>query len=243
MCVPNGLSRNLCIAVDARKYGSGDDQAQLSIQRLLVQVLDTAAAAAGLHRLSWTRQAGSDSEFAILPPHEPEAVVVDRFVREVAAELRRQNRGRLPEARLRVRMAAYFGRLVPGENGFAGPAPVGVNRLLNSRELRQALDESGSDLAVLLSEHIYLDTVAPLHTTWRPWEFRKVRVQEKEFDQNAWLWVQDGDTAARADEGEPQQPQRPPTDPLAPTPQPQQSVHTTVQQVSSPNVVFGIQNK
>lgn len=233
MTSPAQLSHSLCVAVDARGYGASDDHTQLSIQRHLLELLDTAAAAAGLCRLSWSKQPGGDAELAVLPAGESEVLVVDRFVRELDAALHRHNRDRLRTARLQVRMVVHFGRLLPGPNGYAGPAPVEVSRLLNSRQLRQALAESKTrDLVVLLSNQVYTDTVEPLHTTWRPDEFRRVRIHEKEFEADAWLWTPDGS----------------PQDSPSPTPvnpaagRPQQVVHNKVDQVTSDSVVFGIQN-
>jgi len=241
MTFPTGPSRHLCVAVDAKGYGSLDDLQQHSIQRHLLQVLDTAADAADLRRLSWLKQPGGDAELAILPAEEPEARVVDRFVRELSAALRRHNSGRHSRAVLRVRAAVHFGRLVPAANGFAGPAPVAVTRLLNSEVLRRALTESpAADLAVLLSDQVYADTVAPLHTTWRPDEFRRVRVHEKEFDQDAWLWVADCqqqalDPAPAAERPAPETGGRPSTPH-------QQTVNNTIHSLTTTNAVFGFSN-
>src|SRR6185503_11726553 len=86
--------------------------------------------------------------------------------------------------------AVRFGRLMPGGNGFAGPGPVEVSRMLTSAPLREAIAAApAANLAMLVSDNIYNDTIEPLHTTYRPHEFREVRVAEKEFKANGWLWV------------------------------------------------------
>jgi hypothetical protein len=183
--------------MDAKSYSPRSEVDQQELQRGIVAVADNAARAAGLRRDDWVRQGTGDGEFAVLPQTEPEMVVVDRYVRELDAELFRYN-GRLrPEARLRMRMAVHFGPLSRAELGHAGPAPIAVARLVDSPVLRAALTEAEhANLALLLSDRVYTDTVASGVTTWRPDEFRQVRVRQKEFDENAWLWVSGQDVHA-----------------------------------------------
>ncbi len=235
----NGLARRqLCVAVDASGYSALSDVDQREAQRGIVEVSDAAARAAGLRRDTWVRQGAGDGESAVLPVDEPEDVVVDRYVRELDAELTRYN-GRLrTELRLRLRVAVYFGRLSPAANGHAGPAPVAVARLLDSAVLRAALAEADrANLALLVSEQVYADTVASLATTLRPGDFRRVRVEVKGFAENAWLWVPDHDVHAMR-LPEPDSPrQNPPRD---------TDGTTTVtshfhKRVDAPGAVFGVQ--
>ncbi len=226
--------RRLCVAVDATAYGGRTDVGQLAVQRHLIEFLDDAARSAGLPRAEWDRQPGGDGEFAILPADEPEAVVIDKFIPELAACLRRHNTMMLPEARLRLRVAIHFGRLVPGANGWAGPAPVQVARLLNSRPLRDALiDAPDAAIAVLLSDQVFTDTVAQHHTAVPATSFRKVWVTEKEFSSVAWLWVPGHDLPPEAAD------QEPAADNATSTPAVQTIVHGGV---TGTEIVFGVKN-
>jgi len=237
----NGLAqRQLCVAVDASGYSARSDVDQREAQRGIVEVSDAAARAAGLRRDTWVRQGAGDGEFAVLPVDEPEDVVVDRYIRELDAELTRYN-GRLrAELRLRLRVAVYFGRLSPAANGHAGPAPVAVARLLDSSVLRAALAEADrANLALLVSEQVYADTVASLATTLRPGDFRRVRVEVKGFAENAWLWVPDHDVhAIRLPEPEPPRPEQAPPRDTDPTSTVTSHFH---QRVDAPHGVFGVQ--
>jgi hypothetical protein len=183
------MTRKLCVAVDARGYSCGSDQDQRELQRVLVTSCDHAARAAGLNRAAWAKQHAGDGEFAVLPVEEREDLVVDRYVRELAAELARYNGRVRPDTRLRLRMAVHFGRLMDAANGYAGPAPIVVGRMLDSGPLRQALIDSDADLAVLFSDRVYQDFIATFSTTVRPADLRRVDVREKEFEAEAWLWV------------------------------------------------------
>lgn len=202
--MPIGASRRLCVAADVVGYSRIGDHGQRDAQRYLIEVLDSAGSAAGLRRGIWDRQHAGDSELAVLPQDEPESVVVDDFIRQLEAALARHNRPFRPDARLRLRVALHFGRLMPGDTGFAGPGPVEVTRMVNSSPLRAAMIAApDANLALLVSSSIYQDTIEPQHTTLRPAEFRKVHVSEKEFHADAWLWVPGYDTGRLLLPGQP----------------------------------------
>jgi class 3 adenylate cyclase len=183
------VERRLLLSVDARGYGSAPGRMHGEIQRGLLKVLDEAAREAGLRREAWDRQSAGDGELAVLPRKEPEVRVVERFPRELRGALFRLNRDRKDEARLRLRLAVHFGVAKPGPNGYQGPGPVVLSRLCDSGPLKRVLMESGADLAVVFSRQIYADTIASGLTLLDPAELCRVRVRNKEFDEDAWIWV------------------------------------------------------
>jgi hypothetical protein len=189
--------RSLLVCCDLRKYGAADDQLQRILQELLIQSLDRAGLAAGLDRTKWHRQPKGDEEFAVLPPDSPERPVVDDYVRALNAELQSVNRYRVPDAKVRMRMALHHGAIVDGANGFPGQDAVLVSRLLNSQAAHQALEDfPNADLVVVLSEHLYDTLVAAGHTSLKPTDFRKIDVTVKNFTGFGWMWIPDGDVHA-----------------------------------------------
>ncbi|MGW7330773.1 hypothetical protein ACWGIU_19680 [Streptomyces sp. NPDC054840] len=184
------FDRRLLLAVDARGYGSADTARQRDIQTVLPRLLSDAAEAAGLDRASWVRQAAGDSEFAVLPAGSGEQALVEPFMRRLDAGLRAHNRDRVPEARLALRAAVHFGPASEAPNGFVGPGPVEVSRVLESDPLRRALAAApDAALAVALTAPIFTELVAQGYTNFRPEEFREVVVEKKEYRGRAWLWV------------------------------------------------------
>ncbi|MEO6083397.1 MAG: hypothetical protein ABIQ18_09855 [Umezawaea sp.] len=189
--------RSLLVCCDLRKYGAADDQLQRILQELLIQSLDRAGVAAGVDRSTWLRQPKGDEEFAVLPPNSPERPVVDDYVRALNAELQSVNRYRVPDAKVRMRLAMHHGAIVDGANGFPGSDAVLVSRLLNSKAAHLALEEfPNADLVVVLSEHLYDTLVAAGHTSLKPADFRKVEVTVKNFTGFGWMWIPDGDVHA-----------------------------------------------
>ncbi|MEY2229264.1 hypothetical protein [Streptomyces sp. BF23-19] len=184
------FDRRLLLAVDARGYGSADTARQRDIQTVLPRLLADAAEAAGLDRASWVRQAAGDSEFAVLPAGSGEQALVEPFMRRLDAGLRAYNRDRVPAARLALRAAVHFGPASEAPNGFVGPGPVEVSRVLESDPLRRALAAApDAALAVALTAPIFTELVAQGYTNFRPEEFREVVVEKKEYRGRAWLWV------------------------------------------------------
>lgn len=182
--------RRLLLAVDARGYGSADTGRQRDIQTALPRLLGEAAGAAGLDRDAWVTQGAGDSEFAVLPVGSDEQALVDPFMRRLEAGLRDHNRDRLPGARLALRAVVHFGPATEAPNGFAGPGPVEVSRVLESDCLHQALVAApDAVLALALTAPIFTEVVAQGYTNFRPEEFREVVVAKKEYRGRAWLWV------------------------------------------------------
>jgi hypothetical protein len=176
--------------VDAKDYSSLDAAGQEDLQAALVKTLDIAAERAGLERLAWSRQEQGDGELALVPPDQDEKLVVDDFVRELDAVLDRHNHGRVAGSRLRLRVAIHHGVAYRSDNGYAGPAPVVVSRILASRELHDALAQApNADLAVALSDGVYGDLVLNRLTTLRPSAFRCTPIKSEKFEGTAWIRV------------------------------------------------------
>lgn len=187
------FERRLLMAVDVKGYGSRTARRQREAQEALLSVLADSAERTGLDRALWERQGAGDGELAVLPRQVPEPRVVDDFTRHLHAALRRYNRGRSGDDRLRLRMAVHHGPAIPAANGYGGAGPVRVARLCDSRLLKAALDASAADLVVALSDQVFRDVVKEELTSLEPTDFRAVRIVEKETDETAWFWVPAGD--------------------------------------------------
>ncbi|TJZ42203.1 hypothetical protein FCH28_34865 [Streptomyces piniterrae] len=179
-----------CIALDVQAYGGNNDRRQSEIQHDLPRLLSRAALHSGLDRSRWNIQAKGDEQLAVAPLDGSEPRIVDDYIRHITAGLAAYNEDRKSSARMRIRAAVHHGPVEVADNGFAGRTVVTTCRLLNSAPLRRALTAApGTDLALVLSDEVYLSTVAGGHTTLTAGGFRRVTVQEKEYEAGAWLWV------------------------------------------------------
>jgi class 3 adenylate cyclase len=133
------LTFRLVVAVDVERYSNRDTVQQYGVQEDLNRVLGEAATRAGFDRSCWDTQVSGDGEMAVLPERTDLPRMVADFTRELDTALRALNHVRIPEARLRLRVAMHYGPVAPARLGFAGTAAVLVGRLLDSPLLRQAL--------------------------------------------------------------------------------------------------------
>ena len=150
-------------------------------------MLHEAATAVGLDRISWRTQQAGDGELAILPTDAREPRVIGRLVPELDRLLRRYNADRLPEARVRLRVALHQGMVhLDGANGFPGSAAVEVCRLCDADQLKHALAAfPNAGVALIVSDGIYRDVVVEYPEELRPERFRRVEVRHpgKDFGQ------------------------------------------------------------
>jgi hypothetical protein len=207
--------RRPLLSVDAYGYGAADGRRQRAIQQGLIEVMTAAAAAAGLPRKGWDCQPAGDGELAVLPAGVPENVLVDDFVRLLAEQVTDHNEDLRDDAWLRLRLAVHNGVVERAANGWAGAGAVVVSRLVNAgpaRAAQEAMPAAG--LVVVLSNSVFLDTVAQRHTVLRADRFRRIAVRVKEFREDAWLYSPDGDVRACDLDVRPVDPPRdPPRDP------------------------------
>jgi hypothetical protein len=195
--------RALCVAVDAKGYSKLATKGQHELQKDLLGVLDAAAADARLDRMEWSLQPQGDGELAVLPGDQDERLVVDAFVRHLDAQLTALNEDRLPEARLRLRIAVHHGVAISAPNGYSGPAPVHVSRLLSSAALHEALENSRANLVLALSESYYEELVLSRLTSLREEDFRLSEIDEEKFQGGVWIHVPFRSLQTSADDSNP----------------------------------------
>lgn len=184
------FDRRVLVAVDVTGYGAGTDQDHFSVQAGLTEVLETAAAKAGLRREQWVIQSAGDGELAILPPDQREPVVVDEYVRHLDEALTAHNSAPGSGPSIRLRMAVHFGAAMPADNGYAGQGVVAVSRLVEAPAVKRALaDDPNARLALILSNQVYMDVVQQGHVSVPKTDFTRIGVQVKQYKDTAWVKV------------------------------------------------------
>lgn len=195
--------RRLLISVDMERYSRRDNEAQYRAQRTFQRVMREAAAELGLDRVRWSTQQGGDGELAIVPPDVPESLVVGELVSALDRLLARENRHRGADAGTRLRIAIHEGLVhLDGDNGFPGEAVVTVCRLVDAPELKATLKRyATANVALIVSHQIYRSVVVPYGKP-RPDRFRRVevRIPEKDFEDEAWIFIPDEDVTRDAAE-------------------------------------------
>ncbi len=133
-----------------------------------------------------------DGAVLIFPPELPAQPIVDSFPERLRSLIRRHNRCACDSAHMQLRVAAHVGPVYCDEHGFAGDDVTLLCRMLDAQPLRQALSESGCELALIISGDIYDKLVRRRHSLTGPKSFRPVKAQVKGTRIHAWMYLPDG---------------------------------------------------
>ncbi|MGI8447910.1 MAG: hypothetical protein ACR2MP_12170 [Streptosporangiaceae bacterium] len=175
------------VAVDIEGYSGRDNLGHLELREALRRVCDEAFCR--IRVSPDTRQDQGDAFLILIRPGVSKARLIDDLVRELVTALRHFNRNRLPQARMRLRVALHAGEVHLDGTGFGGESVVAVMRLIEADALRDALKTAPDDLAVIVSEQLHRDVVLQRYRGIDPAEYREVHVSRKQFSQRAWIRV------------------------------------------------------
>jgi len=184
-----GFRLRLAFALDVVGYGARTVLQEQQVERRLRRLVDTALGRCGLrlgpgiveHR--WT----GDGINAVLPSDIDPTVIMPLLIRSLASALGSDNAQSTD--RIRLRMSIGAGLIERNAAGFSGQLIVDINRLVDSSALRRALADSGGDLAVAISDHVYAMVVQPGYPGIPDRQFSPMHVVAKEFSAAAWLWL------------------------------------------------------
>ena len=145
-------------------------------------------------RTAFPATGGFDEQVTLfcLHPLDASSRTFSRFVSELDDRLSTYNEDRVPEMRIRLRVAMHMDVLIRSELGQAGPALVVLSRLLDDPALRAALREApGASLALLVSGSLYQKVIMSGLSGLRPEEFRQIQIDNpaKDFRMAAFLRV------------------------------------------------------
>ncbi|WP_433228009.1 hypothetical protein [Actinomadura formosensis] len=182
-----GASRRCAIfVVDIKDFTveERDDPVQLGLRRSLYGLLARSFNAAGIPWRLCVREDRGDGALIVLPVPVPVSALVPSLVTRLGDALHGHNRSVLPLHTIRLRAALHFGTVHRDSYGVAGRAVNQAFRLVDSTAIRDALDSSTADLALILSEEAYRE----LSPAGAPLLFRPVTAEAKKSTMPAWLW-------------------------------------------------------
>ncbi|TMM34377.1 MAG: hypothetical protein E6F99_22220 [Actinobacteria bacterium] len=194
------------VLVDVAGSASTTAQGRARMRRDLYDLMDGALDRRGLDLATFALNDTGDGLRLFVPFHRVRPTdIVDMFVLGFLAGLRQQRQYATEAARIRLRMAIDLGLVGPHLQGWIGDPLVRVARLVDAEPLRDVLrNDPGLDLAVVVSDEMYLSVVRPGDGYVPSEGFQPVVVRVKEFAARAWLlrphayWLCGSCTAAAA---------------------------------------------
>ncbi|MFD0354344.1 hypothetical protein ACFVHW_11480 [Streptomyces sp. NPDC127110] len=181
------VPRSLLLA-DLWRFSNRDDVQQVYMRRMLYNLLDRTAEAAGIDAAARRQADRGDGIIELIDAAVPMAELLRAVLAVLPAELRAVNRLAAPSVRLRPRLVLATGSVsVDERDGWAGAALDDAGRLLDAEAMRAALHEGNDDYALCVSDPVYWATVRQNHPGIPAEAFREIAVPVKNGMLQAWL--------------------------------------------------------
>lgn len=177
------------VAVDVERFSDAhrNDAVQLRIRAALYRMLGGAFGAANVSFEKCVREDRGDGAIIIVPAVIPKVLLLHPLLQWLAFALDEHNREAGLAEHFRLRFALHDGAVLRDEHGYAGDAVILACRLLDSAELKEALRNTSGNLAVIVSDRVYQDTVRPGYRDLDPATYHPVEVTVKSTRAKAWI--------------------------------------------------------
>jgi hypothetical protein len=178
------------LALDAVGYSTYPISVHLEWRREIRAAMTEACRRARIDEQSVSSQDTGSGILAMIPATVSKARVVADLVRELHIAIFAYNRARNSLGRIRLRLALHAGECVVDGTGFAGEAPIIACRLVDSPPVNSLLKKMPeADLAVIVSDSLFQDTVGHRFRGLKPESFHRVYVHTAKYSGTAWLHV------------------------------------------------------
>ncbi|MGW9400733.1 hypothetical protein [Streptomyces sp. NPDC055642] len=182
----------LCMAVDLRQYSRHTYTGQADAQVRLRLVVEHAMRRARILRVRTQQQLQGDGRLLVFPARTDVVRAVPELILGLRDGLYEANRTPGAFGRMRMRAALAQGSVSRGESGYLGDCVVLVSRLVDSEELRGALERNEhSDLALAVPDELHRDVILRQSRGLPAPDFRRseVIIEKKAFAVGAWLYA------------------------------------------------------
>ncbi|WP_194894729.1 hypothetical protein [Catenulispora pinisilvae] len=180
------------LAVDVEGSSGRGNPALMTVRRTLAQALAESVERSGIVWERCLREDLGDGIRLIAPEGASRAAFIHPLIVELGARLRAHNRYAGFSTRIRLRVAVHAGDVIVGPDGAQAGASLAVlARMLDARASREALkrEPETTPLVLLISDHVYEETVRHGYPGMDPGEFESVEIAEKEYTARGWLHV------------------------------------------------------
>ncbi|WP_125617731.1 effector-associated domain 2-containing protein [Actinomadura sp. WAC 06369] len=211
------VPRGTCaiFACDIASFGdaSRTDDVREIMREAMYRHLDEGLRAAGVGLEKRYREDRGDGAMVLVSADVGTEPLLTTAVDTLRAELRRYNKAAAEVAKIRLRVAVHTGEAHHDGNGVVGTAVNHAFRILDAQPFKDALNESGMALAVVVSQRVHDDVVKHGPGLIDPDEYRRIDIAVKETEGAAWVRVPGAGSRPMAPSGS-EVVQRPP-DPVA----------------------------
>jgi len=180
------------VVADMAGFGSqcGTNPHQLAVREGMYQALRHAFDDAGIGWADCYREDRGDGALMLAPATVPKALFVDVLPHTLAGALAAHNSAACSLNRIRLRLAMHAGEVNYDRHGVTGAALNHTFRLVQADPVRDALDDSCGDVAIIVSAWFFEEVIRhSVHTD--PASYRTVPVDIKETTTVGWVATPD----------------------------------------------------
>ncbi|HUR02143.1 MAG TPA: hypothetical protein VM347_06375, partial [Nonomuraea sp.] len=176
------------VIVDIADFSNNQRMAihQSAVREGLYDVVKRAFTGVGLDYDKCEHEDRGDGMLILVPAEFPKSELADKLPERLVTEIRRFNSTRVPEARMKLRVAVHAGDIRKDDHGWIGLPVILAFRILDAQDAKVALRRSDGLLALIASDHFYTEVILQDPGT-APESYRQIEVMIKSFKGHAWL--------------------------------------------------------
>lgn len=187
--IPDGLCSLFICDIASFGHVSRTDLDRYKIRTALYDGLRKSFDGAEIPFAACYREDRGDGAMVAVPPGVDTTVLLTTLVHRLRAEVRRHNDVSIEAARMRLRLAVHTGVVHSDGEGLVGTAVNYAFRILEAPQLKQVLQRTGAEVALITSERVYDDVIQHGLGMADPAEFYRIELQVKETATAAWITV------------------------------------------------------
>jgi hypothetical protein len=167
------------------------DPTRLRLRHQLYELVGQALTGTGIDPDHTPHVDLGDGAMVLLDPRLPASRVVEVLIPRLGASLTERNRRVASDERLRLRVAVHRGEVLIDPHGFVGGALVEASRLSNTAVLREQLDATSADMAVIVSDLVWRELLESRREPLDPDAYHPVGFSTHGVVTRAWVHVPD----------------------------------------------------
>ena len=188
---PTGGQICAMLAVDIAEFTrlDRDDDIRVYMRKALYGILERAFDESGIPWTACSTEDRGDGVLVVAPPGITPRSIIDPLPEKLRSLVRLHNHVSSAAANMQLRMAAHLGPTDHDEHGFVGADVNYLFRMLEARPLKHVLVGAEADLALIISDYVYDNIVAPHRGLVWSSAFQRVRFQVKQTRAQAWIYL------------------------------------------------------
>lgn len=172
-----------------RHRGSGrrSDVEVAVLRRMMYTVLRGTLAAASVEASEYRTEDRGDGAFVLIDPSVPKPQLIRALLTHTPERLYDSNRLASSSVQVRLRIVVHSGEVTLDEHGALGADVVEAFRLLDTRELRAALESTTEASVLCVSDAVHRGVVRHRHPGIRAEHFHRFVTEAKEGELAGWI--------------------------------------------------------